>query len=226
MPKKTSRVLVIGDTHCPTMLPEYVDFLVSTYEQWDCDRVVHIGDLVDNCALSFHLKKPQLKDPILEHEKAIKQIKLLTDAFPKVDLLIGNHDALPYRWCAEVGIPEEMMRSMSQIWGLPKGWKVWPRYHQLAIDGVIYQHGDRGRNSAILNSKAEFASVVQGHHHSKMEVVYHANKRTRVFGMQVGCGVDVNHAAMEYGQIYSQKPLIGCGVVLEGITAVCEPMVL
>ena len=221
-----ARVLVIGDTHCPTMLPQYVDFLLGIQEAWDCDRVVHIGDLVDNCALSFHLKLPQLKDPILEHEKAMEQVSFLTEAFPKVDLLIGNHDCLPYRWAKEVGIPEEMLRNMTDVWDLPKGWKVHPRYHQLEIDGVIYQHGDRGRNSAILNAKAEFKPVVQGHHHSKMGCDFYANKSSRIFAVQTGCGVDASSAAMDYGRSFSAKPLLGCAVILDGITPVVEPMLL
>ena len=42
-----ARVLVIGDTHCPAMKEGYVDFLKDVQETWDCDTVVHIGDVVD-----------------------------------------------------------------------------------------------------------------------------------------------------------------------------------
>ena len=225
MPSK-KRVLVIGDTHCPAMVDGYVDFLRDVHKRWNCNKVVHIGDIVDNAALSFHLKKPQLKDPLQEYEKAMKQVKQLTKAFPSAELLIGNHDALPYRWCDEVGIPESMMRDFGAIFGLPKRWKVHQRFEQLVIDDVIYQHGDRGKNSAILNAKAEFRSVVQGHHHSKAGVDFYCNLSTRIFGCQVGCGTDWKHAQMEYGKKYSQKPVVSCGVVLEGRTAIVEPMKL
>ena len=221
-----SRVLVIGDTHCPTMLPEYVDFLGETYDSWDCDRVVHIGDLVDNCALSFHTKKPHLKDPEAEYETAMEQVAQLTSLFPAADLMIGNHDALPWRLCDEVGIPYEMMRDPAQIWNLPDKWTVHDRFEQCIIDGVIYQHGDCGKSSAKLNMLAEFCSVVQGHHHSKFFVEYGANRNSRTFGMQVGCGVDRKHAAMEYGKKFNTKPILGCGVVLDGTHAYNEPMIL
>lgn len=221
-----ARVLVIGDTHSPAMLDGYLDFLVDCYNDWDCDRVVHVGDLADNCALSFHLKKPQLKDPMREYELALEQIDQLTRTFPEADLLLGNHDVLPYRWCAEVGIPVEMMRNYGSIFNLPQTWKVHGRYSQLVIDGVIYQHGDRGRASAVLNAKQEFASVVQGHHHSKAGVEYHANLNARIFGMQVGCGTDHKHLSQEYGVKFSSKPIISCGIVLDGVTAIVEPMVL
>jgi predicted phosphodiesterase len=225
MPSK-KRVLVIGDTHCPCMVDGYVDFLRDVHKRWNCTKVVHIGDLVDNAALSFHLKKPQHKNPLDEYNKAMKQVKEITKAFPSAELLVGNHDALPYRWCDEVGIPESMMRDFGSIFALPKRWKVTPRFGQIIIDGVIYQHGDRGKASAILNAKAEFCSVVQGHHHSKAGVEWYCNLRSRIMGVQVGCGTDWKHAQMEYGKKYSQKPVVSCGVILEGRTAIVEPMKL
>ncbi len=219
-----SRVLVIGDTHCPCMREGYLDFLVETYGAWDCDRVVHIGDLVDNCALSFHTKNPRLKDPMRELDEAMEQVAEITSAFPVVDMLIGNHDALPFRWATEVGVPTEYLRDPKSLWGLPDEWNVVGRYGQLVIDDVIYQHGDRGRAGAVLNAKDEFKSVVQGHHHSKAGVTFFANKHARIFGMQVGCGVDDSRLAMEYGKKYTSKSILGCGVVLDGITPIFEPM--
>ena len=221
-----SRVLIIGDTHAPAMLNSYPDFLAECYEAWGCDRVVHIGDIADNCALSFHLKKPQQKDPLREFEQAMSQIETLVSYFPKADLMLGNHDVLPYRWCNEVGIPVEMMKDFGSIFNLPSGWKVHQRYGQLEIDGVIYQHGDRGRSSAILNAKDEFCSVVQGHHHAKAGIEFTANRNHRVFGMQVGCGTDWRHHQQEYGVKYSKKPIIGCGIVIDGVTPIFEPMVM
>jgi hypothetical protein len=45
--------------------------------------------------------------------------------------------------------------------------------------------------------------------------------------MSVGCGVDHSTAAMSYGLKYSQKPIIGCGVVMNnGQTPIFEPMLL
>ena len=221
-----SRVLIIGDTHCPCLLDGYVEFPADCYESWGCDRVVHIGDLVDNCALSFHLKKPHQKDPTREFEQALDQVAVLTSWFPDADLLLGNHDVLPYRWLNEVGIPEDMMRDFGDIFKLPDGWTVHQRYAQLEIDGVIYQHGDRGRSSASLNARDEFQSVVQGHHHSKAGIEFTANRNHRVFGMQVGCGTDWKHHQQDYGVKYTKKPIIGCGIVIDGTTPIFEPMIL
>jgi hypothetical protein len=34
--------------------------------------------------------------------------------------------------------------------------------------------------------------------------------------MNVGCGVDRKSLAMKYGEDYIRKPVIGCGVVVDG----------
>ena len=41
-----SRILVIGDTHFPFVHENYFDFIVDTYNRYNCNRVVHIGDLL------------------------------------------------------------------------------------------------------------------------------------------------------------------------------------
>ena len=224
-----ARVLVIGDTHCPTMLDGYVDFLCDIRDSWDCDRIVHIGDLVDWASISYHPKAPSLKNSEAEFETAYEQVQELYHAMGNnVDWLVGNHDALTERQATDLGLPLKVLKEYDELWGL-KGWNVIPRFGNITIDGVFYQHGDRGkggRMAALNNAKAEFCSVVQGHSHSQAGVEYHANSNLRVFGMQVGCGVDYRKAAMSYGVKFNAKPILGCGVVIDGTTAVFEPMPL
>lgn len=221
-----SRVLIIGDTHAPCVIDGYVDFLLDCKRAWKCDRVVHIGDLVDNCALSYHLKKPSQKNPIHEYQLAMEQVQQITKAFPKVDLMLGNHDVLPYRWAKEVGIPESMMKDFKSIFKIPKGWTVNPRFSQIEIDNVLYFHGDRGRSSALVNACKEFKSCVIGHFHSRAGVEFYANSYARVFGLSVGVGLDYRHAQMEYAMKFTAKPIVGCGIVLDGNTPIFEPMLL
>ena len=80
--------------------------------------------------------------------------------------------------------------------------------------------------AAYKNAIAEFKSTVQGHLHAQGGVVYHANGSDCVFGMQVGCGVDHSHPAMNYGRVYAAKPILGCGVVYSSKLAHFEPMFL
>lgn len=223
-----SRVLVIGDTHCPAMFAGYPTFLEDMYDQWSCDRVVHIGDLADFHAISFHQKEFGLESIETELDMARHQVSELTAVFPEVEYLTGNHSALPLRQAKEVGLPPSMMLSLSELMELPEGWNIHPRHHDLVIDDVIYRHGDKGRsnqiNAAYLNAQNEFRSVVQGHLHAQAGVVYGANQKTRFFGLQVGCGTDPRSPYMNYSKVYAKRPLLGCGIVIDGEYATFEPL--
>ena len=221
-------VLVIGDTHAPCLLDGYIPFLKKIQKKHNCGRVVHIGDLVDWNSISFHDKEVFMPNPVDEFKQAQKQVRALHKAFPKVDLLIGNHDSLPSRQASKLGLPEEVLCDFKQLWGLD-GWTIHPRYTDLIIDEVVYRHGDKckgGVMAAYKNAIAEFKSVVQGHLHAQAGVVYHANQESCVFGMQVGCGVDHSHPAMRYGRVYAAKPIVTCGVVYSERYAIVEPMEL
>ena len=222
-------VLIVGDTHAPCMRRGYVDFLKATADIWQPEYIVHIGDLIDNCAYSYHEKHPQLKNPKRERERALAQVKRLTDAFPVCDLLIGNHDALTQRQAVTAGLDPDVLIAFRDFWELPLGWNVHARYSTHQIEGVLYSHGDRGgggMNAATVAAKAEFASCVIGHHHSNAGVTYHANQSGRVFGLSVGCGVDASSLAMDYGRRFTRKPILGCGIVVDGIRAFFEPWTL
>ena len=52
--KKENRVLVIGDLHEPFCLDRYLDFCKEQYKIHNCNRVVFIGDIIDNHYSSYH----------------------------------------------------------------------------------------------------------------------------------------------------------------------------
>ena len=51
-----SRVLVIGDIHLPFERKDYLQFCKDTYKEYQCNRVVFIGDIIDShwCKLSHY----------------------------------------------------------------------------------------------------------------------------------------------------------------------------
>ena len=221
-------ILVIGDTHMPCMHKDYISFLKKIQKKHNCKRVIHIGDLVDWNAISYHEKDPSMPSAKEEFDAAWKQVRQLHKAFPVVDHMIGNHDSLPQRKAQTAGLGEEVLKSFGELWEL-EGWTIHPRFSDLVIDDVIYRHGDKGKGgqmAAHKNSVAEFRSLVQGHLHAQAGVVYHANHEDCVFGLQPGCGVNHNHPAMNYGRVYSAKPIVGCGVVYSSKVAHFEPMFL
>jgi hypothetical protein len=92
------------------------------------------------------------------------------------------------------------------------------------LDGVRYTHGD-GAGKAKSACVRDMQSTVTGHYHTDFYVNYHVGANTRVFGMAVGCGIDDKTYAMGYAK-GGKKSAIGCGVVLDGTTAIAVPMKL
>lgn len=226
---KPCRTLVIGDTHCPCMLPKYPDFLTRIYDKYKCQQVVHIGDLVDLHCISYHEKDPDHASPQTELEQAREQIDELVRRFPRVHLLTGNHDALVQRQATTAGISAAMLKPFKELFELPRGWTVHQRYHKLILGDVIYQHGETGLGgqfAALKNAKADFMSTVMGHLHAQSGVWYHANASDLIFGMAVGWGGDHKHMQMAYGTKFSAKPIVSCGVVLGPQEAFVERMML
>jgi len=208
------------------MLKEYPSFLEKIAEKHKTNKTVMIGDVADNCAMSFHTKSAGLRDPVAEYQKACEQIAELVNIFPYAHWLLGNHDCLPQRQLETVGVPESFLKNPGKIWNTGR-WKVYERYTDLIIDGCIYRHGDKGRGgrmAALTAAKQEFTSLIQGHHHSQGGVEWFCNKRGTIFGCQTGSGVDHLAGAMAYGKRFSAKPILGCAVIIDGEQAIFEPM--
>ena len=227
-----SRTLVFSCPHTPCMLPPWPDSLSDMRRRHKTTNAVCLGDVADNRILNYHEKNPDLPGPAQEYAEAKTQIAILHKMFPNIDVLVGNHDALPIRKARTAGIPSWFMRDMNECWNTPK-WKWWPRYHTLIdADGVAYRHGDRGHRGmvrpALLNAQRMFRSLCQGHYHPLLHAMWEFNEHPlgAIFGMQVGCGMDWHRAEMEYGLVYPGKPAIGCGIVIDGRHAYTERMVL
>jgi hypothetical protein len=67
---------------------------------------------------------------------------------------------------------------------------------------------------AAPKSGSEMMNVIQGHFHTDAYITYLVGRGKKVFGMQVGCGVDRESYALAYAKEFP-KQAIGCGVVLE-----------
>jgi|TARA_B110000908_G_scaffold110180_1_gene129164 metallophosphoesterase superfamily enzyme len=217
--KEESRVLIIGDTHCPFDLDTYLDFLTDTYNKYNCNKVVHIGDELDNHFSSYHETDANAMGGGDELAFAKKRLARYYKQFPDVDVIIGNHSRLIMRKAQSGGVPKEWMREYNDVLGVPN----WNFHTELEIDGVLYAHGEGG--TARGKCKADLQSVVQGHLHTQLYAEYVVGRNNRVFGMQVGCGID--HEAYAFGYAKAgKKPAIGCGVVIDGKEAIAVPMII
>lgn len=208
--------LVIGDTHEPFCLPGYLDFCKKVQKDYDCDdSPVHIGDEVDNHALSYHEKDANGVAIFTEMEQAVKNLRRWYRAFPQMTVLVGNHSALPFRKANTAGIPARWLKSYEQVWEAPAGWH-WTL--EAIIDDVLYEHGTgaSGKNAALTRAEKHRMRTVIGHTHTTAGAQFNASRKDLIWGLNVGCGIDHKAYAFAYAKEQANKPIVGCGVVAEG----------
>lgn len=215
--RETRNVGVIGDTHLPFGLDGYLEFCKETFKRFGCTEFVHIGDICDFHRMSYHESDPDLHSENDELEKSKELLKPWVEAFPKMKVCFGNHDLLPFRKAKSFGIPRTMLKNYGEILGAPKEWE-FDFTHR--IDNVLYVHGE-GKNTpnALRRFAAESSTnVVIGHAHSFAGTYHAANEARAYWGLNVGCGVDRSKKAFAYGKHFQNKPVVGCGVVLNNGT--------
>jgi len=211
-----SRVGIIGDTHLPYELSGYLEFCVETFDRYGVDTVVHIGDFIDHHSLSFHDSEPTLHNVMGEYESAYERAQDWYEAFPELTLIMGNHDRIPARQLRKLGMePSIYMRPIEELLGMPEGWQV---VDQVEIDGVLYHHGETagGINGFRKDAETRMRCTVSGHNHSNAGISATATDQELVWGLAVGCGVNHEHLAFAYGKHFAKKPIIACGVVIDG----------
>ncbi len=207
----TSNVLVIGDLHEPFCLEGYLEFCQEQYFKHNCNEVVFIGDIIDNHYSSYHETSADGMGGLDELELAISKIAKWRDAFPEATVLIGNHDRIIMRKAQTSAIPSKWIKSYKDVLEVPK-WNFVERYVK---DGVQYIHGEAG--TARTKCRADMMNTVQGHLHTQAYTEHYVGQRYRVFGTQVGCGIDQKSYAMAYAKA-GKKPAIGCVVVKDNGT--------
>lgn len=209
------RVGIIGDIHLPFEDEEYIDFCEEVFDKFKVEKVIQIGDLLDNHSISFHERNVDGFSANEEFYLSLDKLKDWMGRFKNVDVLKGNHDRLIERQFKNKGIPELWRKDFSEALEFTNGWMI---RDSLVIDDVLHEHGDGfiGKNGALTKAIYERRSSVIGHSHGFAGVQYHSNGSSTIFGMNVGCGIDEEKYAFEYGRCFKNKAVISCGVVLDG----------
>ncbi len=214
--KGKHNVLVIPDLQVPFEHKDALAFCSAVAEAIDADKIVCIGDEVDQMALSRFDPDPEADGAGPELRKALKRMQAWYRQFPEVQVATSNHTGRVQKAAFKAGIPEAYLRPIRDWMEAPEGW-TWE--DNFEIDGVRYEHGDAqggmyaARNLAIRNRQ----STVIGHHHSHGGVSYVANDKEMIFGMNSGCLIDIKSLAFKYARLAAFKPTLGCGVVLQGV---------
>lgn len=209
--KKERRILVVGDIHAPFCLDGYLEFCKDVYAKYNLNQVVFIGDILDNHYASYHETDPNGMSGGTELDYAIAQVTKWADAFPIADVIIGNHDRIIMRKAFSSSVPMEWIRSYNEVLGTDWDWS-----ERVVYDNVQYVHGEGG--TARTKAKNDMMSTVSGHIHTQAYCEWLVGRNFRVFGMQVGCGIDADSYGAAYARHFKRQA-IGCGVVLGGHTA-------
>jgi predicted phosphodiesterase len=218
-------VLIIGDTHLPFSKEGYLEHCIEVQKKYDCGTVIHIGDLVDNHAVSYHESDVDGRSAGDEYKLALEECAKWYKAFPNVKICIGNHDRLPFRKAFTAGLPKNWLKSYQEMFNSPPTWE-WDFVHK--VKGVIYQHGTgmSGEMASVNAARENRQSTVIGHLHTVCNTRYLASEKDLIFGMSVGCGIDHTKYAFAYGREATRKPVLGCAVVINGKLPINIPMIL
>ena len=210
-----SRVLVIGDIHAPFDLPSYFAHCCDVQDRYDCDEVVFIGDVIDNHFSSYHETSADGMGGGNELNQAKERLKRYYKRFPNATVIIGNHDRMIMRKAQTSAIPAAWIKEYKDVLNTPN----WNFTNRVVIDGVQYIHGEGG--TARTKSRKDLISTVQGHLHTQAYTEWTVGQRYKIFGCQVGCGVDHESYAMAYAKNFP-KPAIGCAVIIDGKVCINE----
>jgi hypothetical protein len=219
-----SSVLVISDMHHPYSHPDTLSFLTELNKKHKFDKIVCIGDEIDNHAISFHDSNPDLPSAGDELKQAIKALEPFYKLFPKVDVIESNHGSLVYRKALNSGLPLAVFKSYNEVLEAPKDWKwVFDLKINTPMGEVYFCHGKTGSSGRLAQSYG--MSCIQGHFHEKAQITYISTPNKIMYDMHVGCLADDKSLALGYNKINPKRPVVSVGIIINGIPQIV-PMIL
>lgn len=218
------RVMVIPDQHIPYHHPDMLPFLAWVKQMFRPDLTVNLGDEVDNHALSFHDSDPNLDSAGKELERSLPVLAEFVAQHPKQLICASNHGSLIHRRAKAHGLPVQYIKSYRDILfpgGGAKGlswqyeWIVRVPRAGGGYNEILFKHQSANATADAAHNRVD--GLVVGHNHGRFEVSYAASRDFLYWGGTFGCLIDKDAMAFAYGKETKNKPIIGCGIILEGM---------
>lgn len=210
-----SRILIIPDLHEPCSRKGALAFCRNLRRKYKTTKTIFIGDVTDWHSISFHIHHPEMPGPKDEYELAFEKIQKWYKAFPKADIVLGNHDRRVIRLAESVNIPARFIRNYKDIWKTPD----WAWADEFIYDEIYFTHGD-GSGSGLYPAfnlvRQMGMSVCIGHHHSAGGIKWLVNPLRRMFGLDTGALIDDKAMAFAYGMRTKKRSVLGAAVILDG----------
>lgn len=231
-PKKvTGKKLFIADPHLPYHHKKYLEKTIS--DNLDADELNILGDEFDMLAWS-RFRKTTVINFALEFREAFNILKMICEQFPKVNILLTNHDQRVVKWMYD-NVPNQAMTFMHYyileelIATIPNLTVLRQHTDQREIGyicqykNVVFSHVEKS-NIDITKTAQEIDKIIkhkwehfleirdydilmQAHNHSAGSV--RVNDRLI---MQVPCLVDISKHAFDYmfdGKMKGNPPALG-----------------
>jgi predicted phosphodiesterase len=208
-----STILVISDLHCPVQHPKAFDFLKELKKTMKPDIIVSIGDEAEMHQFSKWLKDPDAPGVEDEIDLTIEELQKFYKLFPNLKICKSNHTHRFLKRAHEAGLSRRMIKTEKEVLQAPKGWE-WE--DKILIDDILFMHGEESSDPIKLIKQYRM-NVVVGHAHTKGAVTYQNNGIQQNWCLQTGCLVDVDSYALRYTKAHMDKPVLGTGVIVDGI---------
>lgn len=220
-------IVVMPDLHAPYHHKHALAFMTLVRDKFQPDLVINLGDEADKHAMSFHDSDPDLKSAGDELAATIPVMAELSKIFPKMLLCDSNHGSMAYRKAKAHGFPVAYIRTYKEVMfpeGGGKGWQ-WAENWRVRtpMGDVLFKHQPSG--PILVDASHNQCNLVVGHHHGKFSVEYGASSARLYWGAFFGCLIDKDSLAYAYGKHTMYKPILGCGVIINGIPTLI-PMLL
>lgn len=209
------KALILGDIHLPAADWELLKEAAEFNRSYKAQKIVCVGDLSDQKTWSKYGRDADDCGNTEEWYQVEDTARRLAKLFPRMEIIIGNHDVRYFKAANSAGIPSQLIKSLEQA--LPiSGW----RWHDtsrgpLMLDGVGYIHGDEQSGSALAKASFVGHPIVQGHDHKGIiEYAQPPHRKKPLWGMSAGCTADLNGPGMRYARKMLRKAF-SCFAVVE-----------
>lgn len=213
---KYKRILCIPDLQAPYHHKKAIEFLANVKLDIKPDFVVCLGDELDQYTLSRYTASPDAPSAGAEYDKAMDLWRQVYNLFPRAIGVTSNHVERVAKRAAESGIPRAYLKDVTEFMRAPEGWK-WANFWD--IDGIRFEHGERaggGPNGLRNLVLANICNTAIGHHHESPGTIWVSNGKKVLWGLNAGCLVDEHSHGLTYTKNNKHKPVLGCGVIIDG----------
>ena len=212
--------LLIGDLHLPYQHPDAFDFLDALQAEYQCERIVSIGDEADIHHNTWHQANPDALGPEEEYRAAFHLIQTeMYPRWPKLQICNSNHGMRYARIMKLASIPQGVRQKLTpnRIWDVPSSWKWSDKVTFKLGNGsqVVCEHGDKTKKYQLRARAGLSYNTVAGHYHLDGGVIwYRSGEGLNRFAAQTGCLIDFNKPAFAYSH---NEPVLGSLVIVDDV---------